>query len=56
MNLDDFTKSLENEGPPSDISETLKSLWWDKKGNPIKGWKRIYKTCKPTKWILDYWK
>ena len=33
MNLDDFKKSIDNEGPPSDISETLKSLWWDKKGN-----------------------
>ncbi len=36
--------------------EAIQGVWWDKKGNPIKGWKKIYKTCKPTKWILDYWR
>ena len=33
MNFSDFIKSIDNEGPPPDLSETLVSLWWDKKGD-----------------------
>ena len=33
MDIDEFIKSVEKEGPPPDMSETLISLWWDKKGD-----------------------
>jgi len=33
MNIDEFIKSVEDKGPPPDLSETLNSLWWDKKGD-----------------------
>ena len=33
MNFDDFIKSADDEKPSPEISETLTSLWWDKKGN-----------------------
>ena len=33
MNVDEFIKSIDDEGPPPDLSETLNSLWWDKKGD-----------------------
>ena len=33
MTFDEFIKSVENEKPPSQLSETLTSLWWDKKGD-----------------------
>ena len=33
MNIDGFIKSVDNEGPPPDLSGTLNSLWWDKKGD-----------------------
>jgi hypothetical protein len=33
MNVDEFIKSVDNEGPPPDLSEMLHSLWWDKKGD-----------------------
>jgi hypothetical protein len=33
MNFDEFIKSIDDGGPPPDLSETLDSLWWDKKGD-----------------------
>ncbi len=33
MNVDRFIKSFDLEEPPPDLSETLTSLWWDKKGD-----------------------
>ena len=33
--------------------EAIKGIWKDTKGAK---WKRLYKVCKPTKWIEDYWK
>ena len=33
MNFDDFIKSVHDEKPSPEISETLTSLWWDKKGD-----------------------
>jgi hypothetical protein len=33
MNFDDFIKSVDAEKPSPEISETLTSLWWDKKGD-----------------------
>lgn len=34
MNLEAFLQSVENHGrPPAGFTETLKSLWWDRKGN-----------------------
>ena len=33
MTLDDFLNSVAAERPPAQLSETLRSLWWDKKGD-----------------------
>jgi len=33
MTVDDFVKSVAAERPPLELSETLTSLWWDKKGD-----------------------
>jgi hypothetical protein len=33
MNFEEYLKSIENDNPSSQLSETLTSLWWDKKGN-----------------------
>ena len=33
MNFDEFTKSGDDKEPPPGLSETLNSLWWDKKGD-----------------------
>ena len=33
MTLEEYIKSIEADRPPSGISETLSSLWWDKKGD-----------------------
>ncbi|MGD8702282.1 MAG: hypothetical protein PVH26_07580 [Desulfosarcina sp.] len=33
MNSDEFIASVESDGPPDQIPETLVSLWWDRKGN-----------------------
>jgi hypothetical protein len=32
MTLDEYLASIKNEQPSSELSETLTSLWWDKKG------------------------
>jgi hypothetical protein len=33
MNFEAYLKSIDNDSPSSQLSETLTSLWWDKKGN-----------------------
>ena len=33
MTLDDYLNSIEDNQPPARLSETLESLWWDKKGD-----------------------
>ena len=33
MTFEEYIKSIEAERPPSGISDTLRSLWWDKKGD-----------------------
>ncbi len=33
MTFEEFIKSTDDKKPPTGISETLTSLWWDKKGN-----------------------
>ena len=33
MTFDDFLRSIDNDHPAPQLSETLTSLWWDKKGN-----------------------
>jgi len=38
MTFEEFTESINDEGPPPDLSETLNSLWWDKKGD----WNRAH--------------
>ena len=33
MTFDDYLESIENDRPSAELSETLRSLWWDKKGD-----------------------
>ena len=33
MTYDEFLKSIDEDQPSALLSETLTSLWWDKKGN-----------------------
>ena len=33
MIFNEFLASIDNAQPASELSETLKSLWWDKKGD-----------------------
>jgi len=33
MTLDEYLASIKNKQPSSELSETLTSLWWDKKGD-----------------------
>ena len=33
MTFEEFTESISNERPDPGLSETLTSLWWDKKGD-----------------------
>ena len=33
MTFDQFIKSIDVEKSPAELSETLTSLWWDKKGD-----------------------
>jgi hypothetical protein len=69
MTLDDFIASINNDQPISELSETLTSLWWDKKGD----WDRAHAIAQdiPTRrgsavhaylhreegvlWNADYW-
>ena len=69
MTFDEFLASIKDDRPASDLSETLISLWWDKKGN----WNRAHSIAQeiPTTqgsavhaylhreegvlWNADYW-
>ena len=69
MTLEEFNASLNDPRPPSGYADTLKSLWWDKKGN----WDRAHAIAQtiPTvqgsavhaylhreegvQWNADYW-
>jgi len=33
MTYDEFVSSIGSEQPPAELSETLTSLWWDRKGD-----------------------
>ena len=33
MTYDDFIDSVDMDAPPAGCAETLRSLWWDKKGD-----------------------
>ena len=33
MTFDKFLESIANDQPPTDLSDVLTSLWWDKKGD-----------------------
>ena len=33
MNFEEYLKCIDQDSPPSALSETLTSLWWDKKGD-----------------------
>ena len=33
MTFDDFLQSVQDDHPPADLTDTLTSLWWDKKGD-----------------------
>lgn len=50
------TKAIAFHGHP-DIQDAIEGKW----GRPgdrkrAKGWKKIYKHCKPTSWVLKYWR
>ena len=50
------TKVIAFHGHP-DIQDAIEGRWGragDRKR--AKGWKKLYKHCKPTPWILDFWK
>jgi hypothetical protein len=69
MNIETFLRSLESAGPPAGVPETLRSLWWDRKGD----WDRAHSIAQdiPTvqgsavhaylhreegvMWNADYW-
>ena len=69
MDFEEYLKSIDNDNPPSQVAETLTSLWWDKKGN----WDRAHSIAQdiPTEqgsavhaylhreegvlWNADYW-
>jgi hypothetical protein len=48
------TKVLAFHGHP-DLNDALNGTWHDKKKHRWKIWKKLYKCCKPTLWIADYW-
>jgi hypothetical protein len=47
MDFEEYLESIDNDRPSSRLSETLVSLWWDKKGN----WDRAHSIAQdiPTK-------
>ena len=69
MTFDEYLASIKNKKPSSELSETLRSLWWDKKGD----WDRAHSIAQeiPTTqgsavhaylhreegvmWNADYW-
>ena len=48
------TKVLAFHGHP-DLNDAINGTWHDKKKHRWKIWKKLYKCCKPTPWIADYW-
>lgn len=49
------TKVLAFHGHP-DIQSAIAGCWSDPASpKAAKGWKKIYKTCRPTTWINEYW-
>jgi hypothetical protein len=55
MTLDEFIQSVSGAEPPAHVSEPLKALWWDKKGD----WDRAHRIAQeiPTKigsWVHAY--
>jgi hypothetical protein len=69
MTIDEFIRSIENDQPSPAFSETLMSLWWDKKGD----WDQAHSIAQEiatvqgsvvhaylhrevgVMWIADYW-
>jgi len=69
MTFDEYLANIKNKEPSSELSETLRSLWWDKKGD----WDRAHSIAQeiPTTqgsavhaylhreegvlWNADYW-
>jgi len=41
LKRDAFNKSLKNNQPPDELTESLKALWWDAKGE----WKKAHETA-----------
>ena len=36
--------------------EAIDGIWLEKGGTkPLKSWKRLYKACKPTPWVKNFW-
>jgi hypothetical protein len=33
MTFDDYVRSVDGKQPPAGLSDTLESLWWDRKGD-----------------------
>lgn len=55
MTFEEFNKSLTGNTPPSSLTEELKVLWWDGKGN----WKQSHETVqdlgsKAAAWVHAY--
>ena len=48
------TKVLAFHGHP-DLNDALTGTWHDKKKHRWKIWKKLYKCCKPSPWIADYY-
>jgi len=45
MNLQEFKNSISNENPPENISDVLKALWFEKKGE----WKAAHEIAQTEK-------
>jgi len=55
MTFEEFNKSLSDEVPPSGLTEELKGMWWDGKGN----WQQSHETVqdlgsKAAAWVHAY--
>jgi len=48
------TKVLAFHGHP-DLHDALNGTWREKKKHRWKIWKKLYKCCRPTRWIADYY-
>lgn len=48
-------KAIAFHGVPNP-KEAIEGVWLDKSGTkPLKSWKKLYKVCRPTHWIKEYW-